>query len=64
MLTTYERGIIAGQREMALSLLEATFGPLSAEAKRRVEALSQEQLIQLVVDAIHGRSLKELHLED
>jgi len=64
MITTYERGMIEGQRRMALLLLEAKFGPLSPVVKQRVEALSPEQLQQLSLDLIQGRSLQEMHLED
>jgi hypothetical protein len=45
MITTYERGlsegILRGERQLALSLLESEFGHLSVEAKRRLETLSQ-----------------------
>jgi hypothetical protein len=64
MITTYERGRIEERRESALLLLEAKFGPLSAEVKQRVEALSPDQLRQLQLDFAKGKSLKELHLED
>jgi hypothetical protein len=68
MITTYERGKIEGRieerRELAWFQLEAKFGPLSPEIKQRVEALSPEQLRQLLLDFAKGQSLKELHLED
>ena len=64
MITTYERGKIEGRREMALLQLEAKFGPLAPGIKQRVEALSPEQLRQLLLDLVKGQSLKELHLED
>jgi hypothetical protein len=55
MITTFERGmqqgiergILQGEQRSALRLLEAKFGPLSAEVKQRVEALSLEALAQL-----------------
>jgi hypothetical protein len=72
MITTYERGKIEGRiegrieerRETALRQLEAKFGPLTPEVKRRVEALSAEQLQQLTLDLLKAQSLKELNLED
>jgi hypothetical protein len=64
MMTTYERGKIAERRELALLLLEAKFGPLSAEVKQRVEALPPEELRQLMLDFIKAQSLQELGLED
>jgi hypothetical protein len=64
MITTYERGMIEGERRTALLQLEARFGRLSPEVKQRVEALSAEQLRQLVLDLITAASLKELHLQD
>jgi hypothetical protein len=33
MITTHERGKIAGQREIVLKLLEKEFGPPSAELR-------------------------------
>jgi hypothetical protein len=68
MVTTYERGKLAGKleglREMALLQLERKFGPLAPEVKQRVEALSPEQLQQLLLDLLQALSLKELHLQD
>jgi hypothetical protein len=76
MITTYERGKMEGrvegrmegrmegQRETALLLLEKRFGTLSALAKQRLDALSPEQLRQLLLDLFEGRSLQELHLVD
>jgi hypothetical protein len=76
MITTYERGIEQGiqqgieqgirqgEQRTVLRLLEAKFGPLSAEVKRRVAALSPEALVQLQLDLLKAQSLKELRLED
>lgn len=64
MITTYERGKIAERLEMALVLLERKFGPLSPEVKRRVEALSPEQLLQVILERDQAQSLKELGLQD
>lgn len=64
MLTTYERGILQGQRKTALLQLEAKFGPLTSEVKQRLDALSPEQLDRLLVDLIKAQSLDELHLQD
>ncbi|MCI0457135.1 MAG: hypothetical protein L0Z62_09165, partial [Gemmataceae bacterium] len=63
MITTYERGKIAERREMVLFLLETQFGPLSPEVKQRVEAVSPENLRQLILNLMKGQSLKELGLE-
>jgi hypothetical protein len=76
MQTTYERGmekgmergieqgIREGERRAALRLLAAKFDPLSAEVKKRVEALSPDELAQLQVDLLTAASLKELRLQD
>jgi hypothetical protein len=68
MITTYERGlnqgILQGERELALTLLEAKFGPISAEVRRRVEALSSEDLRQTMIEYYEAPSLKELGLQD
>ena len=64
MITTYERGILQGERKSALRQLEAKFGPLSPEVKQRVEALSPDGLAQLQLDLLKAQSLKELRLDD
>jgi hypothetical protein len=64
MITTYERGRLEGRRETALLQLEEKFGPLTAQVKQRVEALSPEDLRQLVLALVKSQSLKELRLED
>jgi Domain of unknown function (DUF4351) len=64
MITTYERGMIEGQRQMVLLQLEAKFGPLPAEVRQRVEALSPQQLRQLLLDFVKAQSLSELHLDN
>jgi hypothetical protein len=64
MTTTYERGILQGERRSALRLLEAKFGPLSPEVKQRVEELAPEELAQLQLDLLKAQSLQELGLQD
>jgi hypothetical protein len=68
MKTTYERGIERGieqgERRSALRLMEAKFGPLSAEVKQQVEELSPEALAQLQLDLLKAQSLAELPLHD
>jgi hypothetical protein len=64
MITTFDRGRIAGKIESALLFLEAKFGPLSPEVKQRVEGLSPEELTQLMPRILKVGSLKELGLED
>ena len=64
MTTTYERGFVQGQREIALRQLVARFGPLSPTVEQRVEALSPAELRQLTLDLLKAQSLKDLHLEE
>jgi hypothetical protein len=64
MTTTFERGILQGEQRSALRLLDRKFGPLSADVKRRVEALAPEALAQLQLDLLEAKTLKELHLQD
>jgi hypothetical protein len=80
MKTTYERGIEAGiergiergielgieqgERRLTLRLLEAKFGPLSAQVKQQVEELSPEALAQLQIDLLQVQALEELGLKD
>ena len=44
--------------------MEAKFGPLSAEVKQQVEALSPEALAQLQLDLLKAQALEELRLDD
>jgi hypothetical protein len=64
MTTTYERGKIEGKIETALRLLEAKCGPVSSEVRKRVGAMSSEQLDQLLLDLLKSSSLRELRLTD
>jgi hypothetical protein len=64
MITTFERGILLGQRQMVLEALEEKFGSLSPEVQRRVEALSTVELKQLLRRSYKVESLKDLGLED
>jgi hypothetical protein len=68
MITTYERAKMEGKleerRAIALLLLGKKFGSLALAVQQRVEALSPEQLQQLLLDLVEGRSLKEMRLED
>ncbi len=64
MITTYERGLMQGERRVVVRQLEAKFGSLLPQVKERVEALSLEDLQQLQLDLLHAQSLKELRLED
>jgi hypothetical protein len=67
MKTTYERGIedgiVRGERRSALRQMEAKFGPLSAEVKQQVEALSREALAQLQLDLLEAKTFEELRLD-
>jgi hypothetical protein len=64
MKTTYERGIEQGERRAALRQMEKKFGPLSAEVKRRIEALSPEALARLQLDLLEAQALEQLRLDD
>jgi hypothetical protein len=59
-----ERGIVEGQHDMAVMLLEARFGPLSPEVRRRLSWLSPDQVLQVARDLLNVQSLKDLRLED
>ncbi len=62
MITTYERGILQGERVSALRMLEAKFGPLAPEVKLRIERLEPEELRQLQIDLLKAQSLTELRV--
>ncbi len=70
MKTTYERGreqgielgIEQGERRAVLRMVEARFGPLTAEVKRQIDALPLDALIQLQLDAFKAQALEDLRL--
>lgn len=68
MITTYERAYervkLAGQVELALLQLEAKFGPLSADVKHRIEAMSPEEFRRTMIAFATAGSLKDLGLQD
>jgi hypothetical protein len=63
-MTTFEKGLLQGQRTMFRKLLQARFGPLSSSAQERLESLSPERLEALALELLKARSLQELGLED
>jgi hypothetical protein len=67
MITTYERGItegiLRGERRLALAQLEAKFGPLTPEVRRRLDSLPPEELRKVMLEYYKAQSLKELGLE-
>jgi hypothetical protein len=64
MITTFDQGRVTERRETALLLLEEKFGPLTPAVRQRVEALSPDELRQLLRDLLKAVSLKDLRLED
>jgi hypothetical protein len=64
LITSFERGRIDERREIVLLQLELMFGPLTPDVRQRVEALSFEDLRQLLIDLVKAQSLKELRLAD
>lgn len=64
MKTTCERGVEEGERRVALRLLEAKFGPLSADVKRQVEAMSRDAVARLQIDILWAQRLEDLRLGD
>ena len=63
-LTYYDRGFIEGQLQVVRILLEARFGPLSAQAQERLKALSPDEVFELSKTIVSANSLRELGLED
>jgi hypothetical protein len=63
-LTTYDRGMIAGQREALRTLLEGRFGLLSPQVQERIGTEAPERLLELIKAAAQADSLRDLGLED
>ncbi len=62
-LTYYQRGKLQERLETALLHLEARFGSLSPAVKTKVEAMSPDQLRELLLALLSAHTLKELGLE-
>jgi flagellar biosynthesis/type III secretory pathway protein FliH len=58
-----EKGRIEGIREDLLLLLQARFGPLSAEIKAKTESLTIERSREIMLATLEAKSLSELGLE-
>ena len=59
-----ERGLEKGQREILWKLIDARFGPLGPETRRRFDALPRERLGDVGVALLNAQSLRELGLQD
>ena len=55
-------GRLEGQREMVLEQLAFKFGPLPAETRAAVEALTEPQINELAVRILTAQTLAELGL--
>jgi hypothetical protein len=64
MLTTYEKGVILGQRQTVRLVLEKCFGALSPMAAKRLEEWPPERLPDLLMAIVDAPSLKALGLEE
>jgi hypothetical protein len=64
MMTTYERGMLAGQRELVLLFLADKFGALPPEVRKQVETSSSRELEQIVHAAWTGQPLQERGLTE
>ena len=60
IVTTFERGKIAGETQALLLQLETRFGTLSEDVRTRVEAMTPEQVRDALVGIVRGQSLQEL----
>jgi hypothetical protein len=63
-MTSFEKGLQQGQRTMLQKMLESRFGPLSPDARQRLDGLSPERLEVLALELLKAGSLRELGLAD
>jgi aryl-alcohol dehydrogenase-like predicted oxidoreductase len=63
-VTTFEKGLLQGQRKMLQKQLEARFGPLSASVKDRLDSFGPDRLEALALELLKAESLQELGLDD
>jgi hypothetical protein len=63
-VTTFEKGLLQGQRTTLRKQLEARFGRLSPVAQQRLEGLNPERLEAPTLALLEAQSLQELGLED
>jgi hypothetical protein len=63
MTTTFEKGMVQGQRKTLRAQLEHRFGPLSPAVLEKLESLSPDRLAELQLAVLTAPSLKALELE-
>ena len=56
----YEREVLEGERSIVLLLIGQRFGPVSAEVRKRIEALYEPELTQMALRLLDARNLDEL----
>jgi Domain of unknown function (DUF4351) len=57
-------GLLQGQQQLVLMLLEERFGPLRPQVYALVQALTAERLTELGRALLRAQSLRELGLEE
>jgi hypothetical protein len=62
-MTSYEKGLEKGQREILRMQIDERFGPLSPAVLERIEQLPAEQLKPLGKALVHAQSIRDLGLE-
>jgi hypothetical protein len=63
MTTTFEKGVMKGQRQTLRLVLEQKYGTLSAAVLQQIEEVALERLPELIAGILADRSLRELGLE-
>ena len=63
-MTTFERGVVQGQRRLFERLLEQRFGKLTPRIRERLDALSAEVLEEKGLALMDAKSLRDLGLDD
>jgi hypothetical protein len=59
-----EKGREKGRRELLCEMLDNRFGPLSPDAREKVNQLTSERFTALTKAVLHASSLRDLGLED
>jgi hypothetical protein len=63
-ITWYEQGMRAGRLEMLVNVIEDRIGPLSQEAREKLESCPDDKLRELLKRALTAESLDELAIDD
>lgn len=64
VMTSYDKGIVRGQRQALQMQLEARFGTLAPKVQQQLESAPPERVRELILACAKGQTLQEMGLEE